>query len=315
MRHIDFDPATLSGERKKEWEKWLKRATDATFEIISKWEKNGKVSADDFNSKVWADLKEWLLNNVFHGKCAYCETHIKMARQPGHAEHFRPKGGIKNKIKTNDKHKLVVAKAKNVEGQKIDHPGYFWLAYCWENIVPSCNDCNTDRGKNNQFPVLNSNQFMQKLKRGEVAQLKSKAIESAKWPGYYYLGPFDLDEREKRLLLHPYYDKPRKHITFGRAGIEAPKEINGKSSEKGEQSIKIYELHADGLRRRRHNAQISAWNIYYTAKNFAINRGKSPEDAKQAGKDELTARLGENPEYSVAIDDFIQIYEGGAAKA
>jgi len=65
------------------------------------------------------------LATLFHGKCAYCETFYS-ASSPVDVEHYRPKG--------------------SVDGVK-DHPGYWWLAMRWENLLPSCIDCNRRRGQ------------------------------------------------------------------------------------------------------------------------------------------------------------------------
>jgi uncharacterized protein (TIGR02646 family) len=60
------------------------------------------------------------LRMLANGNCAYCESKIGAvgARE---VEHYRPKGGI-NGLPT--------------------HPGYWWLAHDWENLLPTCRDCN-----------------------------------------------------------------------------------------------------------------------------------------------------------------------------
>jgi hypothetical protein len=60
------------------------------------------------------------LRRLAHGNCAYCESKIGAvgARE---VEHYRPKGGI--------------------EGL-ADHPGYWWLTHSWDNLLPTCRDCN-----------------------------------------------------------------------------------------------------------------------------------------------------------------------------
>jgi len=63
------------------------------------------------------------LEALFHGKCAYCESRYDVSG-PVDIEHFRPKGGI-----------------DGVDG----HPGYWWLAADWANLLPSCLDCNRRR--------------------------------------------------------------------------------------------------------------------------------------------------------------------------
>jgi len=65
------------------------------------------------------------LEALFHGKCAYCESRYDTT-SPVDIEHFRPKGAV--------------------EG--IVHPGYWWLAAEWTNLLPSCIDCNRRRRQN-----------------------------------------------------------------------------------------------------------------------------------------------------------------------
>ena len=61
------------------------------------------------------------LFELFHGKCAYCET---LLTSGGELDHFRPKRG-----------------AVSRDGTKS--PGhYYWLAYEWENLYLSCQMCN-----------------------------------------------------------------------------------------------------------------------------------------------------------------------------
>lgn len=70
------------------------------------------------NDKVKKALKD-----LFHGKCAYCESKVSGSSQTD-IEHYRPKGGV--------------------EGRP-GHPGYWWLAMRWENLVLSCMHCNQHR--------------------------------------------------------------------------------------------------------------------------------------------------------------------------
>ncbi len=72
------------------------------------------------------------LNEMFHRKCAYCET---KAMPSGYfaIEHFRPKASVKI-------------------GRSLQPPGYWWLAAVWDNLVPACNQCNSSH-KGNLFPV------------------------------------------------------------------------------------------------------------------------------------------------------------------
>ena len=90
-----------------------------------------------FTNAIYGDLtvKDTLIN-LQNDKCCFCERKVS-AGEPGHIEHFRPKSGYKK----DDKAKLV-------------KPGYYWLAYDFENLFFSCNRCNTSY-KKNYFPLVN----------------------------------------------------------------------------------------------------------------------------------------------------------------
>lgn len=68
-----------------------------------------------------------LLIQMFKGKCAYCEI-FAVAGADGDVEHFRPKGGV-----------------TDADRVQVHHPGYWWLAMAWNNLVLSCQHCNQSR--------------------------------------------------------------------------------------------------------------------------------------------------------------------------
>jgi uncharacterized protein (TIGR02646 family) len=87
------------------------------------------------------------LEKLFHNKCAYCEGEAA-SQGPWDVEHYRPKGSVK---------------------ENSTHSGYYWLAYTWDNLLPSCTFCNQRHvdqptwdepvagpaaGKLDQFPLL-----------------------------------------------------------------------------------------------------------------------------------------------------------------
>lgn len=174
------------------------------------------------------DVRE-TLTTAFAAKCAYCESYYG-ATQPLDVEHFRPKG--------------QVVRHRVVDGRPVDRmeaPGYWWLASDWTNLLPSCSDCNRPRkqelpegmrataGKANQFPIADE-------------------ARRASRPGE--------EKTEPRLLLHPYLDDPSRHLVF----IEAPGSIEDgqiearpvrrgakKRSPMGEASIAVYALQRQGL--------------------------------------------------------------------
>ncbi len=89
----------------------------------------------EFKSNIYGDKSvKAALVKAQHKKCCFCEskvTHIS----PGDVEHFRPKGGFRQKA-----------------SDPLTTPGYYWLAYEWSNLFLSCTLCN-QRYKANLFPL------------------------------------------------------------------------------------------------------------------------------------------------------------------
>lgn len=77
----------------------------------------GAPAFDSFTRYREYDVQQ-ALRKLFHGKCAYCEKLIE--KGIAEVEHYRPKGAI--------------------EGDA--HPGYWWLAFKWTNLLPTCPGCN-----------------------------------------------------------------------------------------------------------------------------------------------------------------------------
>jgi len=305
MIHLDFDPSNLTGDQRTEWNDWQSRADSATEDLIHTWETSKKLSDKDFDNDIWTELKKFLLDNVFHGKCAYCETHIGMARQSGDAEHFRPK----RRVNYREEGKLTTVEVQDPTGQPITHPGYFWLAYNWKNLVPACRKCNSEQGKKNQFPTKGPHVLLRKLSAAELDSLEATALQSPSHPEFYYLQPEDLDRLEDRLLLHPYYDNPRAHLQFVEHGIEAPApDESNEPSPKGEHSIEVYDLKNDDLRRARDTAQRFALMKFFTAYTSAASQGQNKEASLQAAWNTLTEVIDGKEPYSAAVLDFIRLH-------
>lgn len=163
------------------------------------------------------------LNDLFNAKCAYCESNIG-ATQPTDVEHFRPKGGYYIRDKASKK-------------EVFRRPGYHWLAASWDNLLPSCIDCNRERrqqfansepglvGKANKFPLLRE--------QGRATKINDET-------------------KEKPLLLNPCCDKPAEHLEFTNEGIVRPAlDKRKKESRKGRISIEVYGLLRDGLVKER----------------------------------------------------------------
>ncbi|WP_415184629.1 hypothetical protein [Phaeovulum sp.] len=120
------------------------------------------------------------LHALFHGKCAYCESFFD-ATAPVDVEHFRPKG------------RLAEDKA---------HPGYWWLAADWDNLLPSCIDCNRRRRQTHA--------------RADGAPMAESSGKQDQFPmDGPYISDYEADiASERPLLLNPCRDDPAQHLTF-----------------------------------------------------------------------------------------------------
>lgn len=120
-----------------------------------------------FDRSVYAaDPVRKSLIKMHNCKCCYCERKIRLD-----VEHFRPKGGVQ----------------QSVNQKQLEKPGYFWLAYCWDNLLMVCSRCNS-KNKKNLFPLQNP-------------------TKRARPPSY------KIDD-EKPLLIDPASQDPRQHIRF-----------------------------------------------------------------------------------------------------
>jgi len=85
---------------------------------------------------------------------------------------------------------------------KFIRPGYWWLAYEWENVYLSCLDCAKLKG--NKFPV----EGQRPRHPGDGRTLS----------------------REKALLLDPCADHPEEHLVFNETGIVASETTKGRTT-------------------------------------------------------------------------------------
>jgi len=133
------------------------------------------------------DIKAKLIKTQY-GKCAFCESNI-ISVAYGDIEHFRPKGGIKQNTKS-----------------RMINPGYYWLAYDWNNLMFACGICN-QMYKKNLFPLRNP----------EVRALNHTQ--------------FDRIKREKPFFINPIKENPRLLIQFrGATAIGIDKNHRGKKT-------------------------------------------------------------------------------------
>lgn len=146
------------------------------------------------------DDVRYALDALFHGKCAYCETRYDVGA-PVDIEHFRPKGEV-----------------ADVPG----HPGYWWLAADWGNLLPSCIDCNRRRYQptpetlTSQTGILErqrqSQSGLRSILTGKDSCFPVAGIRMSAEPPMGQLA--NAMTMERALLLNPCTDMPSEHLQF-----------------------------------------------------------------------------------------------------
>ncbi|MEM6757875.1 MAG: hypothetical protein AAF601_00205 [Pseudomonadota bacterium] len=155
-------------------------------ELIKIFRKNpDDVSLTDYHTKFKDDLMA-----CHHGNCAYCEAPVE--NQPGDVEHYRPKGAVK----VGDNQKVKINHPQHGE---MDHPGYFWKAYSWDNLLLACRHCNSDH----KHTTENGRQKFGKLDRFELMDNSVRAID-----------PDDDLALEQPKLVNPRAEDPTKHLVL-----------------------------------------------------------------------------------------------------
>ncbi len=162
---------------------WSRRAAEAT----QKAQEHG--TEHRFREGVYGDISvRKALMTLFREKCAYCETRF---HRPADVDHFRPKGPVEG-----------VTRSRS-DGTIEKHPGYYWLAYSWDNLYPACPGCHQKRidpdhpqlgaqGKGSRFPLLDESTRV--------------------W------GPEGELQNERRALLDPCQEQPEEHLQMSPLG-------------------------------------------------------------------------------------------------
>lgn len=163
------------------------------------------------------------LKKLYRNKCAYCE---KTSHRPK-IDHHRPKGKVVGTTSTNN--------------------GYYWLAYEWTNLLPSCTDCNDIAAKGSKFPVPS-------IRNEDYPTIAGTSVLDVSMLTY----SSTYNKLEKPLLLHPEYCEPKKHFDFDRSG-----KITGKTQQ-GTVTVLAIKLDNDdlnGWRRSIYDAHLNALNL------------------------------------------------------
>lgn len=252
MRRIPRRPRSS-----KAWEHWVTECAKAAEELaqcVARGEKPeiGKL----YKLKSIKNEYFFAAGPPFFGKCAYCEVRIKGNHRVD-VEHFRPKAEVTDE---NGRPVYLLDDEGNVvldaNGVPVKHPGYYWLAYDWTNLLPACADCD-QAWKRTRFPV-----------EGRHAQRPEEVAQ------------------EEPLLIHPLSDReaddPSHHLLVDtETGVMCPR------TPRGEACIEILGLKRDPLVMDRWRACLAAEALWLRVRR---------NDRAEAALNEMTAILrGERP--------------------
>lgn len=236
MIFLDRDRRDKEGRPIRPDQDWFDLAASARLDALR------EAEVHEARPEVYGhDQVRAALEALFHDKCAYCETKSS-AGFDWNVEHFRPKGKV---------------------AERADHPGYYWLAYEWSNLYPSCSHCNQRRRDRPRWGDLRYEGSGGKMDQFPLEDESSRAFSPAG----------DLDA-EARLLLDPCADHPEEHLTYTIDG----QVVAMAGSRQGEASIDVFHLARRRLRDQRRN-KVEA--VVHLMKLIGEQRREGDEEAAE----------------------------------
>jgi uncharacterized protein (TIGR02646 family) len=231
-----------------------KTAAALLCERFNTGDKNFKSS--DFDSGIYghSEVKS-ALAEIQHGKCCFCESKI-LHISYGDVEHFRPKAGWIQ------------------DSEALNKPGYYWLAYDWDNLFLSCQICN-QRNKRNYFPLISGS------KRALSHQ--------------------DNIGLEQPLFIHPVNDDTESLITFK---DEIPVAVN--TNPRGVETIAKLALDRELLNEQRRNTLNRIRDIYDLANGYPETLPDLKQKAKEIVLKYYNASTLDETEYSAMLRAFFR---------
>lgn len=226
MRKVKFtEPKTA------EWINWKKTCEKKSTKLVDDYARTKKLKL----TRYYNNMKKYYYDEDvrFFRKCAYCESKLKLNDD---LDHYRP-----TKAVTTEKDVL------------IKQPGYYWLHYKWDNLLPSCKSCNSPLkikgqkvGKHNRFPVKGKH----KIAIGK-------------------------ERNESPLLINPTRDFPDAHLEWDNDSMLICARPH---SRKGKMTVNVLGFHVresliEDWRRAYKDVHTEAARIFLTSKS--INEAKA----------------------------------------
>ena len=194
------------------------------------------------------------LRKVQHKKCCFCEGQFE-AFAAADVEHFRPKGAVQQDENSS---RLI--------------PGYYWLAYAWDNLYWCCQVCNRNN-KKNYFPLANP-----------TRRARSHTDDIA---------------TEKPLILNPGGpEDPRHHIKFRDA-------IAVGSTKAGRKTVEILGLNRGPLVEERLTHLNELMLLLEIVESFASNPELKSQQLLKDARHGLTVAVQPAAVFSAMAADFL----------
>lgn len=235
---------------------------------------------------IWRSAKEHLKRES-RGKCAYCESSTSAVAH-GDVEHFRPKSS------------------------------YWWLAYCYDNFLYSCQICN-QKYKNAKFRIARDDLRWQAPMipcRSDTSALREYARLMTPDPLDREAGGLPIDEflrearKEEPFLVDPYVEDPEELYKWEADSYLEEVRIAARTNRiRATRAMAAAEddlgLNREELRRRR-------WPTYACLETLACVIEKLPVDhpAKTKAVEGVRAMMDAGREYAGMVRYFVRIEWG-----
>jgi hypothetical protein len=229
-----------------------------------------------WDSKKWKPAKE-LLKAESNGKCAYCDASTETVAY-GDVEHFRPKSV------------------------------YWWLAYCYDNYLFSCQICNQGYKKDHfptagphlTAPVLPRTNATRARLRAAVARFTPDPVDDAS--GLARSEFIRLLKNERPLLPDPYLEDPEALFTWSADPVLKEVEIRPRSPAEADRHAAVQQyfgLNRDELKRWR-------WSVYKKLEMLReIYQTGTPPQAEQNVKNVIRAYLQDTEPFAAMSRYFV----------
>jgi hypothetical protein len=220
---------------------------------------NGSVGFDIKNQIYGHKTVKEVLRTAQRKKCCFCEGKFE-ANAAADVEHYRPKKYCQQAFKK----------------PKI-YPGYYWLAYSWDNLFYCCQVCNRSH-KKNLFPLRNPTARARN-------HLQNVGVEEP-------------------LLLNPSGPKnPRDHIKFRQ-------DVAVGLTEYGDMTIKVVGLNRSDLSEERLTTfqTLSLLRVLVETPLVETLKGSDPEAVRRlviSAREVLARAKGPEAKYSAMASDLI----------